>query len=74
MAGVDRNVQIGDCRDNLETDQGAEVRMDTMQQNLLVLIALAGAASVGALVVAALSSQSLRQLGLKQLVKRWLGH
>lgn len=48
--------------------------MDTMQQNLLVLIALVGAAGVGALFVAALASQSLRELGLKRLVKRWLGH
>ena len=47
--------------------------MDATQQNLLVLIGILGAAGVGAIVVATLSSQSLREQGLKRLVKRWLG-
>lgn len=47
--------------------------MDATQQNLLVLTALMGAAGIGVLVVAVLSSRSLREQGLKRLVKRLLG-
>lgn len=48
--------------------------MDATQQNLFVLIAIMGAAGAGVLVVAVFSSQSLREKGLKRLVKQWLGH
>ena len=48
--------------------------MDATLQNLLVLTAIMGAAGVGAVIVAILSSHSLRDQGLKRLVKRWLGY
>jgi hypothetical protein len=47
--------------------------MSATQENLLVLIALLGMACLLALVVGVLSSQSLRDEGLRRVVKRWLG-
>jgi hypothetical protein len=46
--------------------------MDATQQNLLVLVVLGLAAALFALLVAVLSSRSLRDEGIKRLVKRWL--
>ena len=46
--------------------------MDATQQNMLALVAIVGVSVVFALVVAALSSRSLRDEGLRKLVKRWL--
>ncbi len=47
--------------------------MDSSQQNYLILAVLLVAAAGGALVVGALSSRSLREEGLRRLIKRWLG-
>ncbi len=47
--------------------------MDATEQNILVLVVVLGFAGVGALLVAVLSSRSLREQGLKRLMKRWLG-
>lgn len=47
--------------------------MNATQLNLLALLLVLAFAGVGVLVVAVLSSRSLRERGLKQLVKRWLG-
>lgn len=49
------------------------VQMDSTQENLLVLLLLLGVAALGALVVGTLSSRTLREEGLRRLVKRWLG-
>jgi Mn2+/Fe2+ NRAMP family transporter len=46
--------------------------MDVTQQNYLILGILLAAAATGALVVGVLSSQSLREEGLRRLIKRWL--
>ena len=46
--------------------------MDATQLNLTVLAVVLAAAGVFAVFVAALSSRSLRDEGLKNLVKRWL--
>jgi hypothetical protein len=48
--------------------------MDATQQNLLALALILGAAGIAALVIAVFSSRSLREQGLKRLVKRWLGN
>ena len=47
--------------------------MSATQENFLVLIVLLGMAGLLALVVGILSSQSLRDEGLRRVVKRWLG-
>ena len=47
--------------------------MSATQENLLVLIALLGMACLLALVVGVLSSQTLREEGLRRVVKRLLG-
>lgn len=47
--------------------------MSATQENLLVLIALLGMACLLALVVGVLSSQTIRDEGLRRAVKRWLG-
>jgi phosphotransferase system glucose/maltose/N-acetylglucosamine-specific IIC component len=46
--------------------------MDSTQLNLMVIVAVLAAAGVFAIIVAALSSRTLRDEGLKNLVKRWL--
>jgi len=48
--------------------------MSAAQENFLVLAAILGIACVMAVVVGALSSQTLRDEGLRRVVKRWLGH
>jgi hypothetical protein len=48
--------------------------MSATQENLLVLLAILGMACVLAVIVGALSSQTLRDEGLRRVVKRWLGH
>jgi Mn2+/Fe2+ NRAMP family transporter len=45
--------------------------MDASQQNYLVLAVLLIAAAGGALLVGAMSSQSLREEGLRGVLKRW---
>jgi hypothetical protein len=47
--------------------------MNATQQNMLVLVLLLGIAGVFAVLVGVLSSQSLRDEGLRRVVKRWLG-
>jgi len=47
--------------------------MGATQQNMLVLVLILGIAGVLAVGVGALSSQTLRDEGLRRLVKRWLG-
>jgi hypothetical protein len=47
--------------------------MNATQQNMLVLVLLLGMAGVFAILVGVLSSQSLRDEGLRRVVKRWLG-
>jgi len=47
--------------------------MDATQQNMLVLVLLLGMAGVFAILVGVLSSRSLRDEGLRRVVKRWLG-
>ena len=47
--------------------------MNATQQNMFVLILLLGIAAVFAVLVGVLSSQSLRDEGLRRVVKRWLG-
>jgi len=47
--------------------------MNATQENLMVLGVLVGMASLGALVVGLLSSETLRQEGLRGMIKRWLG-
>jgi hypothetical protein len=47
--------------------------MDATRENLIVLGLLVLFAAAGAIVVGALSSETLRRQGLRQLVKRWLG-
>ena len=64
--------QRGVINIQVKATQGAAV--DATQQNLLVLTAILGVAGFGAVFVAILSSRSLREKGLKGLVKRWLGH
>ena len=46
--------------------------MDAGQLNLLVILAVLAGAGVLAVLVAVLSSERLRQEGLRQVVKRWL--
>jgi hypothetical protein len=46
--------------------------MDAMQLNLMVMLAVLAGAGVLAVLVAVLTSQTLRQEGLRQVVKRWL--
>jgi hypothetical protein len=47
--------------------------MNAAQQNVLVLALLFGASAIFALLVGVLSSQTLRDEGLRRVVKRWLG-
>ena len=47
--------------------------MDAMQQNAFVMALVVSAAAVLTVVVTALFSPTLRQQGLRRLVKRWLG-
>lgn len=47
--------------------------MNATQQNMLVLAVLLGMACVFAVIVGFLSSQTLREEGLRRVVKRWLG-
>jgi len=47
--------------------------MNAARENLLVLGLLVAFATAGAVVVGALSSETLRQQGLRRLMKRWLG-
>ena len=47
--------------------------MNATQQNMLVLVLLLGMAGVFAVLVGVLSSQTLRDEGLRGVVKRWLG-
>jgi hypothetical protein len=47
--------------------------MNATQQNMLVLMLLVGMAAVFAVLVGVLSSQTLREEGLRRTVKRWLG-
>ena len=47
--------------------------MNATQQNLLVLLLILGVACVFAILVGVLSSQSVRDEGLRRVVKRWLG-
>jgi len=46
--------------------------MDATQLNLMAMLAILAAAGVFAVLVALLSSQTLRHEGLRQVVKRWL--
>lgn len=48
--------------------------MNATQQNLMVLMLLAGSATLFAIVLGLLSSRSLRDEGLRRLFKRWLGN
>lgn len=48
--------------------------MDSSQQNLLVILLILGGAGILAGLVGILSSQTLRDEGIRRLVKRWLGH
>jgi hypothetical protein len=47
--------------------------MDATQENLLVLLVILAMAGVLAVLVGVFSSQSLRDEGLRRVVKRWLG-
>ena len=47
--------------------------MDATQQNLLVLALIVIVAGLVAVVVGILSSRTLRDEGVRYLVKRWLG-
>ncbi|HEX7885720.1 MAG TPA: hypothetical protein VF474_07065 [Phenylobacterium sp.] len=47
--------------------------MDATKDNLLVMGLLLLFATIGAVVVGALSSETLREQGLRRLIKRWLG-
>ena len=47
--------------------------MSATQQNMLALMVILGVAVVFAIFVGVLSSQSLRDEGLRGVVKRWLG-
>lgn len=47
--------------------------MDATQQNMLAIFAVLAVAGVLAIGVGVLSSQTLRQEGLRRVVKRWLG-
>jgi hypothetical protein len=47
--------------------------MDALQQNIFVLVLLVLLAGGLAVLVGILSSKSLREEGLRRLVKRWLG-
>jgi hypothetical protein len=47
--------------------------MDAAQQNLLVLVLILSIAGVLAVFVGVLSSRTLRDEGLRRVVKRWLG-
>lgn len=47
--------------------------MDATQLNFAVLFALAVMAGAFAILVGLLSSRSLREEGLRRVVKRWLG-
>lgn len=47
--------------------------MDATKENLLVIGLLLLFALVGAVVVGALSSETLREQGFRRLIKRWLG-
>lgn len=46
--------------------------MDASQLNLVVLLALLGFAGILAIIVAAISSRTLRDEGLRRTIKRWL--
>jgi hypothetical protein len=46
--------------------------MDATQLNLMVMVGVLAGAGVLAVLVALLSSQTLRREGLRQVVKRWL--
>jgi hypothetical protein len=47
--------------------------MDATLLNFVVLFGLALLAGVSAIAVGLLSSQSLREEGLRRVIKRWLG-
>ena len=47
--------------------------MDAMQENWLVLLALAATAAVFSVVFGVLSSRTLREDGIRRAMKRWLG-
>jgi hypothetical protein len=47
--------------------------MDAAQQNLFVLVLILSGAGLLAVLVGVLSSRTLRDEGLRRLVKRWLG-
>ena len=51
---------------------GWEEQMDATQLNLMAILAVLAAAGVLAVVVAFLSSQTLKDEGLRRVVKRWL--
>jgi hypothetical protein len=46
--------------------------MDSAQLNLMAILAVVAVAGVFAVLVAVLSSQTLRHEGLRRVVKRWL--
>jgi hypothetical protein len=46
--------------------------MDATQLNLVVMLAILAGAGMLAVLVALLSSRTLRHEGLRQVVKRWL--
>ena len=52
---------------------GKRQPMDATQENLLVLLVILAMAGVLAVLVGVFSSQSLRDEGLRRVVKRWLG-
>ncbi len=47
--------------------------MDATQENMLVILAAAGVAAVLGLIVCVLSSRTLREEGVRGVLKRWLG-
>ena len=47
--------------------------MDAIQENMLVILAAVGVAAVLGLIVCVLSSRTLREDGVRRVVKRWFG-
>ena len=46
--------------------------MDAKEQNMMVIVLVLAIAAVLGVGVAALSSRTLKDVGIRQLVKRWL--
>ena len=47
--------------------------MNSIQENVAVLVGVLFVATIMAVLVATASSQRLREEGLRRLIKRWLG-